>query len=152
MKSLFPGPLLPTTVVGSYPVVTGRGLGAILDPYKAAVRAAVDDQLAAGIDIISDGQVRGDMVKIFSSALPGVRGHDVVGPVSPARVPSPFRYTIRVDQGPKVKDHHRSDNPVSASISQRQPTGTGRSRPDLAQALARKPQHWKSRSDHAPDR
>ena len=82
MSLLFPGITLPTTVVGSYPAVPGKGFSGILDPYKDALRTAVSDQLAAGIDIISDGQVRGDMVKIFTSRLPGVRGGDVIGKVA----------------------------------------------------------------------
>jgi 5-methyltetrahydropteroyltriglutamate--homocysteine methyltransferase len=140
MKSLFPGPLLPTTVVGSYPVVTGRGLGAILDPYKAAVRAAVDDQLAAGIDIISDGQVRGDMVKIFSSALPGVRGHDVVGPVSPAPGPvtlSDTRYALT--RAPKVKGIITGPTTLSYALHLSTPAYRNREElaVDLARALAR---------------
>jgi 5-methyltetrahydropteroyltriglutamate--homocysteine methyltransferase len=83
MSLLFPGITLPTTVVGSYPVEMGTGLSGILDPFRDAVRTAVSDQLAAGIDIISDGQVRGDMVKIFTSRLPGMRGADVIGTISP---------------------------------------------------------------------
>src|SRR5215468_8135663 len=57
-------PLL-TTVVGSYP--TG-GL-----PPRRAIQRAVTDQLAAGIDLISDGQPRGDMLSIFAEQIPGLR-------------------------------------------------------------------------------
>jgi len=74
---------LPTTVVGSYPCTGKRGLGTLIDPMRAAVKTAVDDQLKAGIDIISDGQVRGDMVESFTTRLPGIRGHDVIGKVMP---------------------------------------------------------------------
>ncbi|MCQ8893990.1 MAG: methionine synthase [Methanolinea sp.] len=80
-------PLLPTTVVGSYPVERGRGLAAFLDPFRHAVRVAVGSQVRAGIDIISDGQVRGDMIQAFSSHLPGIRGQDVINPVLPAPGP-----------------------------------------------------------------
>jgi 5-methyltetrahydropteroyltriglutamate--homocysteine methyltransferase len=55
-------PLL-TTVVGSYP--TG-GL-----PPRRAIQRAVEDQITAGIDLISDGQPRGDMISIFASRIPG---------------------------------------------------------------------------------
>ncbi|HLY32463.1 MAG TPA: hypothetical protein VKQ36_15670, partial [Ktedonobacterales bacterium] len=55
-------PLL-TTVVGSYPT---DGL-----PPRRAIQRAVEDQIAAGIDLISDGQVRGDMIAIFARAIPG---------------------------------------------------------------------------------
>jgi 5-methyltetrahydropteroyltriglutamate--homocysteine methyltransferase len=55
-------PLL-TTVVGSYP--TG-GL-----PPRRALQRAVEDQIAAGVELISDGQVRGDMVATFAERIPG---------------------------------------------------------------------------------
>ncbi len=56
---------LPTTVVGSYPT---EGL-----PPRRAIQRAVEDQIAAGIDIIADGQVRGDMIAIFARRIPGFR-------------------------------------------------------------------------------
>jgi 5-methyltetrahydropteroyltriglutamate--homocysteine methyltransferase len=55
-------PLL-TTVVGSYP--TG-GL-----PPRRALQRAVEDQIAAGVELISDGQVRGDMIATFAERIPG---------------------------------------------------------------------------------
>jgi 5-methyltetrahydropteroyltriglutamate--homocysteine methyltransferase len=81
------GVLLPTTVVGSYPVVKGRDLRSVLDPPSYSVRVAVGDQVAAGIDIISDGQVRGTMIESFTSKIPGIRGQDVIGKVQPAPGP-----------------------------------------------------------------
>ena len=81
------GVLLPTTVVGSYPVVRGRDLQSFLDPARFSVRVAVEDQVAAGIDIISDGQVRGTMIESFTSKIPGIRGQDVIGEVQPASGP-----------------------------------------------------------------
>ncbi len=56
---------LVTTVVGSYPV---SGL-----PPRRAIQRAVTDQLAAGIDLISDGQPRGDMIAVFAEQIPGMR-------------------------------------------------------------------------------
>lgn len=56
---------LPTTVVGSYPT---EGL-----PPRRAIQQVVEDQIAAGIDIIADGQVRGDMIALFARAIPGLR-------------------------------------------------------------------------------
>lgn len=76
--------LLPTTVVGSYPVVAGKGLRALLDPLRPALETAIADQLSAGVDIISDGQVRGEMIQIFATHLPGIRGQEVIGKVLPA--------------------------------------------------------------------
>ena len=78
------------TVVGSYPVVVGKPetliekikdkLG-MFDKYNYAIEKAVIDQLNAGIDILSDGQVRGDMVEIFVSNLYGFEGKRVVNKI-----------------------------------------------------------------------
>jgi 5-methyltetrahydropteroyltriglutamate--homocysteine methyltransferase len=87
MKAYFINKVLPTTVVGSYPVVKGSGLKSLFDPLKSAVETAVSDQITAGIDIISDGQVRGDMIQAFSGKLPGVKGQDVIGKIQPASGP-----------------------------------------------------------------
>ncbi len=75
------------TVVGSYPVVIGKPetfvekiknkLG-MFDKFDYAIEKAVIDQLNAGIDVLSDGQVRGDMVEIFVSNLFGFEGKRVV--------------------------------------------------------------------------
>lgn len=79
--------LLPTTVVGSYPPIKGTGLSALIDPYKKAVQFAVAEQLRAGVDIISDGQVRADMVQTFVSKLPGINGNGVNGNVGISEKP-----------------------------------------------------------------
>jgi len=75
------GELLPTTVVGSYPVVKPGGFRLLSNPLKHALETAVSDQIRAGIDIISTGQVRGDMINALTSWLPGIRGHEVIGRV-----------------------------------------------------------------------
>ena len=78
------------TVVGSYPVVTKEpeslwekvlDIFNMYDRYRYAIERAVRDQLDAGIDILSDGQVRGDMVEIFISGLYGFEGRRVIGKV-----------------------------------------------------------------------
>ncbi|HJJ99301.1 MAG TPA: methionine synthase [Methanocorpusculum sp.] len=74
--------LLPTTVVGSFPCVKRPGLSALFDPYKKAVQFAVAGQLRAGVDIISDGQVRADMVQAFVSKLSGINGNMVTRIIS----------------------------------------------------------------------
>lgn len=70
-----------TTVVGSYPSPPkepkslGSKISALLgnyDPYKSAVEYAVSKQIKAGVNIISTGQVRGDMVEIFARDIPGM--------------------------------------------------------------------------------
>ncbi len=87
MKDYFIDKVLATTVVGSYPVVRGGGLLSLLDPLRPSVQIAVADQIQAGIDIISDGQVRGDMIRAFTAKLPGIKGQEVIGKVQPASAP-----------------------------------------------------------------
>src|SRR5712691_7597451 len=78
-------PLLPTTVVGSYPVpewmerlktdyFRGRMSHAQLqDVHEMAIKAALRDQELAGIDIVSDGELRRDNdIDYFLARLPGV--------------------------------------------------------------------------------
>ncbi|NLL09850.1 MAG: methionine synthase, partial [Methanomicrobiales archaeon] len=83
MKPFIPDIILPTTVVGSYPAKPKRTLKSLFDPLHFAVEEAVSLQKKAGITIISDGQVRGDMIGVFASKLPGIRGSDVIGRVMP---------------------------------------------------------------------
>jgi 5-methyltetrahydropteroyltriglutamate--homocysteine methyltransferase len=74
-----------TTVVGSYPSrprepnSTVSKFSALLgsyDSYRPAIEHAVTKQVEAGIEIISDGQVRGNMVQIFARAVPGMAWED----------------------------------------------------------------------------
>ena len=103
-KAYFINKVLATTVVGSYPVVKGGGLMSFLDPLRTAVETAVGDQLAAGIDIISDGQVRGDMIGAFASHLPGIRDQEVIGRIHPAAGPITVADTkYAISRAPKVK-------------------------------------------------
>ncbi len=79
-------PILPTTVVGSYSMpgwlerlkteylarrISRRDLDEIHD---TAVKAAIKDQEVAGIDVITDGELRRDnMIDYFVERLPGVQ-------------------------------------------------------------------------------
>ena len=131
--------LLPTTVVGSYPVVKGSGIFALVDPLKHAVEVAVADQVAAGIDIISDGQVRGDMIRAFTSRLPGIRGSSVVGKVQPARQPitvGDTRYAL--SRHPKVKGILTGPSTLAHGLAVETPFYRNKDELvlDLAQALA----------------
>ncbi|MBC7120385.1 MAG: hypothetical protein H5T33_02210 [Candidatus Methanosuratus sp.] len=69
---------IKTTVIGSHPV-TGSGIDAI--------ECAVRDQIGAGIDIISDGQTRKDMVAYFADHIPGFKVEEgrttITGKISP---------------------------------------------------------------------
>ncbi len=74
---------LTTTVIGSYPY-------ARLAPADA-IKRAVTDQVEAGIDVISDGQVRADMVALFVKGIPGFdlqgRKYNVVSKITPPAAP-----------------------------------------------------------------
>ncbi len=84
-----------TTVVGSYPP----------DPlnYEAALKRAVNDQIYAGIDIISDGQVRTTMVDLFAQDIEGIelRGNSlkprIVGNLG-------YKYPATIDDFLKAKE------------------------------------------------
>lgn len=71
-----------STVVGSLPAENHKPsnfkdkfLNAFgkYDPFRDAIRQAVFCQLDAGVDIISDGQTRGDMISAFSKYVPGMK-------------------------------------------------------------------------------
>jgi 5-methyltetrahydropteroyltriglutamate--homocysteine methyltransferase len=62
--------MMITTVVGSYP--SGITIKSEED-VKKAIEIAVKDQEQAGVAIISDGQVRADMIGIFALNMPGYR-------------------------------------------------------------------------------
>jgi len=69
---------LTTTVVGSFPAVPGKdtlmtGYRTGNDPYLDSIRESVEAQTSAGIEIISDGQTRNDMIKLFTTKLHGIR-------------------------------------------------------------------------------
>lgn len=89
-----------TTVVGSYPpyprgptslIEKIQDIFGMYDKYKPAIELAVVDQIKAGIDIISDGQVRGNMIEIFAKKIPGmdfVNGSAIVyGKILPPKNP-----------------------------------------------------------------
>ena len=74
-----------STVVGSFPAEESspsnfkdKLLNAFgfYDPFRQAIESSVIAQLDAGVDIISDGQVRGDMVSIFTKYIPGMKLED----------------------------------------------------------------------------
>jgi len=80
-----PGRLLPTTVVGSYSVPEWlerlktehyqRRISAahLAEIHEVAIKAAVKDQERAGIDIVSDGELRRDNdIDYFLARIPGV--------------------------------------------------------------------------------
>lgn len=104
-----------TTVVGSYPPIP-RGPSSIseklsrlfgtYDEYKPAIELAVQDQIGAGVDIISDGQVREKMVEMFAKAIPGMTVEDNTPKIVGKILPSPksicaddFKFAIKIAEG-----------------------------------------------------
>jgi 5-methyltetrahydropteroyltriglutamate--homocysteine methyltransferase len=86
-------PLLPTTVIGSYSfpswLDTVRALGAagsltpaqVTEAHDNAVKSAIKDQEHAGIDVITDGELRREtMVNFFSMRI---HGFDMTGRLKP---------------------------------------------------------------------
>lgn len=78
--------VLPTTVVGSYsmPAWLERAKTDFLsrkvsrhdldEMHDAAVKAAIKDQEAAGVDVVTDGEMRRDnMIDYFAERIPGVQ-------------------------------------------------------------------------------
>jgi 5-methyltetrahydropteroyltriglutamate--homocysteine methyltransferase len=131
--------LFPTTVVGSYPVMKAMGLRSLLDPLHSAVERAVTDQITAGIDIISDGQIRGDMITVFTSQLPGIRGQIVGGKVLPPDQPitvGDTRYALT--RHPEVKGILTGPTTIAHGLRIKTPLYRNREELvlDLAHALA----------------
>jgi len=62
-----------TTVIGTYPLENYNASSG--EPRmlagEDAIRRAVEDQIAAGVKLIADGQVRKEMIGLFASKLPG---------------------------------------------------------------------------------
>jgi 5-methyltetrahydropteroyltriglutamate--homocysteine methyltransferase len=65
--------MMRTTVIGSYPLRHSE-LG------RDAVRQAVEEQLSAGIRLVTDGQTRGDMILVYAGALKGTEVKAEKGP------------------------------------------------------------------------
>ncbi len=86
-------PLLPTTVIGSYSLppwlervreIAGSGVlspAQLEEAHDNAVRSAITDQEVAGVDIITDGELRREtMVNFFSARI---HGFDMSGRMKP---------------------------------------------------------------------
>ena len=122
--------LLPTSVIGSWSVPdwlerakTGVHHGAVsrtqlADMHDMAVKAALKDQEIAGIDIVSDGELRRDNdVDYLLARVPGVRcagaGQGVL-----LRLPRPARH--RAAAGARAR--RRSGWPRTCGSPSRTPT------------------------------
>ena len=89
-----------TTVVGSFDInlkeaenfsdKVKSALG-LYDPYKLAIEEVVKFQLNAGLDIVGDGQPRGDMVGSFVSHIPGF-SYEMNSSVIVDKIKTPLEY------------------------------------------------------------
>ena len=77
--------VLITSVVGSFPLSPAARMNAFYphssDPFETAIKDAVEAEINAGIDIISDGQVRNDFIRLFTSKISGYEDTNVRGKV-----------------------------------------------------------------------
>lgn len=116
-----------STVVGSFPVEVKQAsstknkllsaLGAY-DSFKESIKDCVNAQLDAGVDIVSDGQVRGDMVSIFTRYIPGMKiedGNTMI--VSKIRKPTQEISVKDLQYAQKViKDYYNGDVPEGKGV------------------------------------
>lgn len=85
-----------TTVIGSYPVSPSRRelasgyFGAMEDPYLGSIERSVRAQVEAGIDLVSDGQTRDNMINIFAKRLGGTRVHGTPRVIDEVRFVGPI--------------------------------------------------------------
>jgi 5-methyltetrahydropteroyltriglutamate--homocysteine methyltransferase len=126
--------------VGSYPAVKAKGFKSMLDPYREALEVAVSDQINAGIDIISTGQIRGDMVSTILSRLPGISGQEVKGLIKPASGPitiSDTKYAL--SKHGKVKAMFAGPSTLAHALKIKTPMYRNRDEiiPDIAISLIR---------------
>jgi 5-methyltetrahydropteroyltriglutamate--homocysteine methyltransferase len=155
--------LLPTTVIGSWSVPdwlerakTGVHHGSIsrtqlADMHDMAVKAALKDQEVAGIDIVSDGELRRDNdVDYLLSRMPGVEAMDPVKAFYfdyldlhlPRELPDPEPAPLGLAADLQFTKAH-TDRPVRFSVtgpfslSRRLRTDSYRDRAELVRALAR---------------
>ncbi len=87
--------VLITTVVGSYPTRISnerlmRSYYGDGDPYLESLKEAVDAQVDAGIELITDGQTRNGMVEIFAEGIKGLRIKKKIEIVSEVRHTGPI--------------------------------------------------------------
>ncbi|MBN2734172.1 MAG: methionine synthase [Methanomicrobiaceae archaeon] len=131
--------ILPTTVVGSYPAVKSKGLKSLISPHSKALETAVADQIEVGIDIISSGQIRGDMITSLTSQMPGIRDQKVTGIIKPTQKPmtaDDTRYAI--SKHPKVKAMLAGPSTISHALRIDTPVYRNRDELilDMAQVIA----------------
>ena len=121
-----------TTVVGSYPALLKKpssfsdkisNIFGAYDVYKSAVELSVRDQISAGIDIISDGQVRDGMVEIFANSIYGMAVEDNTPKIVGKIMPSPesicakdLKFAIKVAEGISTEYGQKPKKTLEGSV------------------------------------
>jgi 5-methyltetrahydropteroyltriglutamate--homocysteine methyltransferase len=112
---------LRTSSTGSWPPVYDPDVGIDHLPADAqdrlvrqSIERAILDQIEIGIDVLVDGQVRGDIVSLFARKLPGY-----VGDTLPYRIVEPIRIA---EEGITVTDYLYAkqlagDRPLKAHVT-----------------------------------
>jgi 5-methyltetrahydropteroyltriglutamate--homocysteine methyltransferase len=139
-----------TTVIGSHPVEPGLTV-------PDAIKMVVEDQLGAGIDLVSDGQTRYDMIEYFARAIDGYSvdgGKSVVTGQIGAGRPDEFVQDFRVAKSlaPRVKGlvtgpvtmvfSTRLKAPYSGYKDENVYLDTARALLDIARALVAEGAEW----------
>lgn len=121
-----------TTVVGSYPPLLKKPSSFLdkisnafgtYDACKPAIELAVKDQISAGIDIISDGQVRDGMVEIFANSIYGMAVEDNTPKIVGKIMPSPksicaddLKFAIKVAEGISKEYGQKPKKTIEGSV------------------------------------
>lgn len=117
-------PLLPTTVIGSYATPSwlwtamdeidkgNYGQTDIRETYDDAVNMAISDQERAGVDIISDGEMRRYFfVQSFTKRMTGIESDPPLRKVGPYGYDTPTRYhtveKVTVPDGLGIVEEYR---------------------------------------------
>ena len=111
--------MLMTSLTGSYPPLYDPEIGIAHSPVaeqdrcvRESIERAIHDQVELGIDLLVDGQVRDDIVSVFSRRLPGFAACAlpcrVIGPIKPAEesiTVADYLYAQGLAAGRPVKAH-----------------------------------------------
>ena len=114
-----------TTVVGSFDINLKKAetfgdkvksaLG-LYDPYKIAVEEVVKFQLDAGLDIVGDGQPRGDMVGSFVSHIPGF-SYEMNSSVIVDKIKTPLEYIVLPEDKRNLPAEKRAKKGVKGIVT-----------------------------------
>jgi 5-methyltetrahydropteroyltriglutamate--homocysteine methyltransferase len=114
---------------------------------QKSIERAIHDQIELGIDVLVDGQVRGDIISLFAQRLPGYAGktlpYRAIGPIHPSEEPitlKDYLYAKGLAGGRSLKAHITGPMSMArATLVDAESPYTGRNDPrlvhDLAEAL-----------------